>query len=141
MRFWNSEPLDDLDEAAEVARRFCELHRERGFAPWRVGERGGALVGSVGLQPLGQGEVEIIFALLPSRWGRGLATEAGRAVLSHGFADAALPRIVGIAKPENHASLRVMQRLGMRLVGEAEYFGRSWIKYVADADQRSDHAG
>ena len=77
MRLWNSEPLDDLREAEEVAERFHRMQTERGFSPWRVAERAGSLTGSVGLQPLGDDEVELIFALLPKTWGRGYATEAG----------------------------------------------------------------
>ena len=50
----------------------------------------------------------------PSRWGRGLATEAGRALLAHGFQSHGLERIVAITHPGNLKSQAVMQRLGMR---------------------------
>ena len=134
MRLWNSKPLRDLAEAQEVLERFGLMQAEHGFSPWRVGSRAGGLIGSVGLQPLGDDEVEIIFALLPKAWGRGFATEAGMAALAAGFRGSGLREIVGIAKAENQASIRVLQRLGMRHVGEATYFDKPWVKYTMDRD-------
>lgn len=56
--------------------------------------------------------VEIGWRLARSVWGRGLATEAARAVLTHGFA-IGLPEIVSFTSPRNTRSLRVMEKLGM----------------------------
>lgn len=78
----------------------------------------GVLVGMAGLQPLGStADVEIGWWLRPDQWGRGLATEAARALVRFGFEEAGLARIVAIALPENAASLAVMERLGMRRSG------------------------
>lgn len=92
----------------------------RGFALGALDERapgpGGVptLVGMAGLAPLGSTrEVEIGWWLRPDRWGRGYASEAGRAVLFHAFERLGLPRVVAIAHPENRASHRVMERLGL----------------------------
>ena len=45
--------------------------------------------------------------------GEGIATEAARAAIRHGFEEAGLDRIVASADTPNTASLRVMQRVGM----------------------------
>ena len=58
-------------------------------------------------------------------WGRGYATEAGAAALEYGFEEAGLERVVGIAKPENRASVAVLRRLGMRPLGAAPLLGHS----------------
>jgi [ribosomal protein S5]-alanine N-acetyltransferase len=47
-------------------------------------------------------------------WGQGYATEAGQIALSYGFDELKLPVIYAVAKPQNHASIRVMQRLHMQ---------------------------
>jgi hypothetical protein len=66
-------------------------------------------------------------------WNRGLATEAARAVVEHGFARLALPRIVAVAEPPNGASFRVMQKLGMTLQGSAHYYDRDLTMYALEA--------
>ena len=134
-RFWNSAPPADLAEAGEWAGLLADMQRRLGFAQWHVSERaGGHLVGIAGLQPLdGGSEVEITFALEPSSWGRGYATEAGAAAVRYGFEEAGLDRIVGIAREANAASVTVLHKLGMRSLGVAEYWGRQWAKYGLSA--------
>ena len=103
MRFWNSAPPADLAEAGGWAAHLADMQRRLGYAQWRVSERAGdRLVGIAGLQPLDGGpEVELTYALEPSRWGAGYATEAAAAALDYAFTDAGLERVVAIAKPEN----------------------------------------
>ena len=143
MRFWNSAPPADVAEAGEWAACLEDMQRRLGYAQWRVGERvSGRLVGIVGLQPLDGGpDVELTYALEPSSWGAGYATEAGAATLEYGFERAGLERIISIAKPENAASVAVLRKLGLRPLGEAEYWGKRWEKYeVAAADWRAERA-
>jgi RimJ/RimL family protein N-acetyltransferase len=48
----------------------------------------------------------------PALWGRGLATEAARAILTFGFEAMELHRVEAMVDPENLASLRVLEKLG-----------------------------
>ena len=57
------------------------------------------------------------YAFARHAWGRGIATEAAGAVVQHGF-DAGLTRIVACALAENPASVRVLEKVGMRRVRE-----------------------
>jgi ribosomal-protein-alanine N-acetyltransferase len=50
-------------------------------------------------------------------WGQGFATEAARAVLDWAFRDLRLRRVFATADARNLASIRVMQKLGMRHEG------------------------
>ncbi len=90
-----------------------------GWVTYRVEERDtGLFLGRCGLRPEeGSSETEIAYALVRHAWGRGLATEAATAVVRHGF-DAGLTRIVACALAENPASLRVLEKVGMRRVRE-----------------------
>jgi hypothetical protein len=73
------------------------------------------VIGLGGLQPLGAtDDVEVGWWLVPERWGQGLATEVGRAALRFAFDVAGLERVMAVAHPDNLASRRVMERLGMR---------------------------
>ncbi len=49
--------------------------------------------------------------------GQGYATEAARALLGYGFEELDLHRIIATCQPENPASYRVMEKLGMRREG------------------------
>lgn len=63
--------------------------------------------------PNGPG-TEVGWRFLPEFWGKGLASEAARALLGHGFGELGLTEIMAFAVPQNLASLRVMQAIGMR---------------------------
>ena len=60
-------------------------------------------------------DVDLGFAFLPQFRGRGCALEAASATLEHAHAVLGLARIVAIVSPANRASIRVLERLGMRL--------------------------
>jgi RimJ/RimL family protein N-acetyltransferase len=103
----------------EWLRRTLQLSDSDGVGAFRLEERDtGAFLGRCGLRPEeGTGDTEIAYALVRHAWGRGLATEAATAVLQHGF-DAGMTRIVACALAENPASIRVLEKVGMRRVRE-----------------------
>jgi len=60
----------------------------------------------------------VLFYLLKGAyWGRGLATEAAKAVLKHAFCTLGLTQVDSGASAENTASKRVMEKTGMRYMG------------------------
>jgi RimJ/RimL family protein N-acetyltransferase len=61
-------------------------------------------------------DIEVGWHLKRSVWGQGYATEAGGAMLEYGFRQLNFPVIYAVVKPENHASIRVTQRLQMNLL-------------------------
>lgn len=74
------------------------------------------VAGVLGMQPLGTtGDYEIGWWLARDAWGRGYATEGGRAAMEHVLSTR--PRVVAIIDPDNEASKRVVERLGMRYEG------------------------
>ena len=73
--------------------------------------------------------MEIGWRLDPAYQGRGLATEGARRVLDYGFCDMALPEILSIYEPDNVASGRVMEKIGM-------HFARDTIHPYVDRPLR-----
>jgi RimJ/RimL family protein N-acetyltransferase len=62
----------------------------------------------------GRPEVEISYALMAEFWGKGLATEIARLSLDTALGPLGLRDIVAFTIPTNHASRRVMEKLGFR---------------------------
>ena len=65
--------------------------------------------------------VELGYRLQRSAWGHGYATEGARALLAHGFNELGLARISARTLLGNLASQRVMEKCGLRRVGEFVY--------------------
>jgi RimJ/RimL family protein N-acetyltransferase len=88
----------------------------------------GALVGWCGLDRRDPARAHpVLFYLLRAGcWGRGLATEAAAAVLGYAFGELGLARVDGGAAPDNIASKRVMEKIGMRYLGLDKEGGHSF---------------
>jgi RimJ/RimL family protein N-acetyltransferase len=84
---------------------------------------GGAHVGCCGLRPFDPEEdtFELGFHLRPAYWGRGLAVEAGQAVVGYAFATLRARRLFAGHHPANAPSRSVLERLGFRFTGERFY--------------------
>jgi RimJ/RimL family protein N-acetyltransferase len=65
--------------------------------------------------------VELGYRLRRGAWGRGYATEGGRALVQHGFATLERPLVSARTLQGNVASQRVMQKCGLRFSGRFEY--------------------
>jgi ribosomal-protein-alanine N-acetyltransferase len=61
----------------------------------------------------GSSTAELAYAIAPSLWGQGLATEAASAVLDHAFATLGLHKIFAAVVEANVGSIRVLEKLGM----------------------------
>jgi len=130
-------PWPEENSRAFVERQI-KLFRDRQFCLWKlVPKPAGPLIGFCGLQPLPDTlEIEIGWWLARAWWGQGLATEAARTALRDGFERAGLQRIVSIAQPANTASVRIMQKLGMRFEGTLDRRGRLVVLYAIPAPSR-----
>jgi RimJ/RimL family protein N-acetyltransferase len=90
----------------------------------------GQFVGWCGLWRLKEtDEVEVGYALRKDFRGRGFAVEASEAFLIYGFETLKLKEIVAVARPENRASWRVMERLGMTYDYTGKFYERDLVHY------------
>lgn len=107
----------------------------RGMGHWTVRQRSdGQLIGTAALQPCEDLGIELIYLLAPAAWGRGHATELGRALLAHAFETLGLERVIAQADTPNTQSIEVMKRLGMRFDRELERGGVSLVQYLIERD-------
>jgi RimJ/RimL family protein N-acetyltransferase len=82
-------------------------------------ELDGSVVGFTSLRPVGE-DRELMIAISGRYWGRGVAFEAARAAMQHGFEVLKLDRIVAGVDLPNERSHRLMARLGFTPTGETE---------------------
>jgi|SoiMethySBSTD1v2_1073268.scaffolds.fasta_scaffold78088_2 RimJ/RimL family protein N-acetyltransferase len=111
-----------------------------GLGTWRATRRdSGDFVGWFALKYIpGTAEVEVGYRLRYGAWGRGFATEGARELVRYGFDDLGLQRIVGVTHPDNEASQRVLQKIGLTDIGWGRYYGRAVrvFETVRDPDWR-----
>ena len=130
-------PLAPYDEAAVAERLRSDLAhwRRYRFGPWLLTDRSdGSFVGRAGLAwttVAGRVAVELPWSIVPSRWRQGLASEAAAAALDAARELGVEERTVSFALRDNVASLRVMQKVGLRRVGEVEHAGLPHALYSA----------
>ena len=59
-------------------------------------------------------DADIGFAFLPDYWGKGFALESARAVMNDARERMGLKRVLAIVMPDNGASIKLLEKLGMR---------------------------
>ncbi len=89
---------------------------------WPVVEKAsGRVIGDCGLtrkEVDGRDEIELVYVFAADSWGKGYATEAAAALRDYAFGQLGLPRIIALIDPENTASARVAEKVGMRFEKE-----------------------
>jgi len=73
--------------------------------------------GGVGYYLWDGNTADLLFLLRKEHWGKGLATELARAAIQEAFRHPEVETIHATAKPVNAASIRVLEKSGMRLLG------------------------
>jgi [ribosomal protein S5]-alanine N-acetyltransferase len=93
----------------------------------------GRLIGRCGLLKQtvdGVQEIEVAYMIDKPYWGRGLGTEAARALKEFGRRRFGYTRFISLIDPENLASQRVAEKNGMRYEKDGEHEGRSFRVYA-----------
>ena len=110
----------NLEETKEELEWFLNGHPEHPeLGLWAtIHKDTGRFIGRCGLLPwtiAGRDEVEIAYLLDKAFWQQGLATEAAQGLLHYCFEQLHLTRVICLMAPENQASQRVAQKIGMTL--------------------------
>ncbi len=147
-------PQSEAETLERIARIRADYARRPGLGWWVAQRRGGGeVIGMTALKPLsddlhaaltpllrplvaGTGDGEVIefgWRLHKAHWGRGYATELGRALAERAFSVHGLSRVFAVALAENRASCRVIEKCGLREVGRADVRGRAARLFMASA--------
>jgi RimJ/RimL family protein N-acetyltransferase len=123
---WIAAPMEPAEIKIRIE-HWSQPTTDPTFGVWAVEEAGtpDRPIGSVLLRPLPPAEedVEVGWHLHPAYWGRGYATEIGRAAVQRAFATG-IDEVFAIVRPGNERSSQVARRLGMTYVGRTDkYWG------------------
>jgi len=117
IRYTGDVPVTSVAESRESLRtRPLRDYAVYGYGRMAVIEKStGQLVGFSGLKYLQDlREVDIGYRFLPDCWGKGYATESASVLIEQGRREHGFRRIVGMAHPDNAASIHVLEKLGLR---------------------------
>lgn len=115
MRFWNRPAISRLAVVEELMRE-QQAAMDQGLCRyWTMHANGGA-IGSVDLSLIQAASAELGFLLRPDHWGKGLASEAARAVIAHAFDALRLARLAAAVQSGNRAAARVLEKNGFALI-------------------------
>ena len=129
------EPMSRAETETALESMYAHWQR-RGFGRWAVTLRdGGRLIGYGGLRSFGD-DAELVYLLDKPFWGRGLATEVAHACLGYGFGVKKFGKVLALARPDNLASRRVLEKVGLTYKGPCDFFrllAESGVNFPRDA--------
>jgi ribosomal-protein-alanine N-acetyltransferase len=119
------------DRAEETVRTSIESADRSGAGLWLMRSKAAdELIGFCGLiLRVGEEAPELMFGIARPWWGRGLATEASLAAVEYAFKVLGAARVTAVTDSPNVASVRVMERLGMRRVHRGIVNGADSVVY------------
>lgn len=139
MRFLGEgRPMTDIEVWRQMA-YFVGHWYFRGYGLWAVEEKSTRkLVGRIGfINPTGWPGFELGWTLGRDSWGKGFATEGARRALEYAFTEMGRDHLISLIAPANVGSIKVAERLGEKVEGKTELFGKEVLIYGLDrADWR-----
>jgi RimJ/RimL family protein N-acetyltransferase len=140
IRYTGDAPATTVDQAREVLRtRPLRDYAVHGYGRMAVIEKAsGRLVGFSGFKYVDElQDVDIGYRFLPDCWSKGYATESAQALMAHGPHEHGFKRIVGTVHPDNPASGRVLEKLGLRFerILDPDEDGVSFLLYATPPEK------
>lgn len=130
MKYTGDKAFVSVDEAHDFLSKY-DHYKKYGFGRWAVIHKtDSSFLGWCGLKfsPETQ-EHDIGFRFFKKYWNKGYATEAAEACLRMGFEELHLPCIVGRAMKENKASIKVLEKIGLKYWKENPCGGEAGVIY------------
>lgn len=120
-------PLGEEASDAKLGRDLAHW-RNHGFGRWTLRALDGRIVGFGGVtEPKAcngfADALNLSYHLHPAEWGKGFATEMARAALAFAFEELQAQHVIGLARPWNPGSVRVLEQIGMTFRREIELGG------------------
>ncbi len=131
MRFVNHGTTRSIDEVrASLEKKIACLAKHRVTLFTLIERDSGDIIGDCGIIPISwsEPEFELAYRLRPSAWGKGYATEAGVAAMEHAWRETGLDRVFAVTDPDNHASQRVLAKIGFAASGVTDRYYNATLR-------------
>lgn len=122
-KYLGNQPVNKMEQIENAFQSIQQQYAENGIGRWATIEKSsGNFIGWSGLKFIREEEnnhinfYDVGYRLHPKYWGKGYATESGKAALQYGFGTMNLNEIIGIANEENKASRRALEKCGLKFV-------------------------
>ncbi len=125
-RYLGNKPVKSIDESQKMIDGIRQQYVERGIGRWVVIEKSsGNFIGWSGLRLYTEQDGpfngmtnfhDVGYRLLPRYWGKGYATESGKASIDYAFKHMHLPIVYGITEMSNQASHNALLKVGLEYV-------------------------
>ena len=120
-RYLGNKPIKTMAEADMVVQRILREYKTHGIGRWAAIEKiSGHFIGWSGIRLNTEYNMnghalfyDIGYRLLPKYWGKGYATESGKAALNYAFTVMKLPELYGITEMGNTASHKALLKIGL----------------------------
>ena len=141
-KYLGNKPVKTGDESREILKSVINQYEERGIGRWAAIEKqSGEFIGWSGLRLNTEYNMngfkkyyDVGYRLLPKYWGKGYATESGKAAVNYAFNVLKLPELYGTTEMGNQASHNVLLKIGLTYVEdfyfEEEKLDLRWYKII-----------
>ena len=120
IKYVHEHPLETEADAKNIIVNIIMPQYLRDLGRWAMFSKAdNEFIGWCGLKFLAEkNEIDLGYRLNKRSWGMGYATEAATHALEYGFNTLQLPLVHGKAHVENIASLKVLEKIGMKFIRE-----------------------
>lgn len=152
-RYTPDEPWESMEDAGDFIKQALWLYDLEHFTFRHffaiTGRPSGEIIGFCGVGGISYDRTvnEIFYSIGKAYWGRGYATEAAAAVLQYAFGQLGLENVIGVVHPENIASCKVMEKIGMKKTGvlsglppEHDYFNGEFLYTLTREEYLRQHS-
>ena len=134
--FVGKKPLKHIDEVYEYIRLIQEQYAAFGTGRWAVVlKETGEFIGWSGIKFITkeinnhQNFYEIGYRFNEKHWGKGYATEAGKAFINHAFNELKVDAVYAYADEGNANSRKILEKLGLQFINTFEYEDETEVWY------------
>jgi ribosomal-protein-alanine N-acetyltransferase len=127
-RFVGKKPLTRIDESLDQIKNIQEQYKKNGIGRWAVIlKETNEFIGWSGIKLITneinnhQNFYEIGYRFSEKHWGKGYATEAGKAFVAYAFNEMKVEALYAYADEGNENSRKILEKLGLRYVNCFEY--------------------
>lgn len=124
-KYTDDKPFESIQATSQFLKQYQDVYKNFGYGRWIVELKlTGEILGWAGLKYFPKTKItDVGYRFFKKYWGYGYATEAAKACIDYGFGNLKLNSIIAHARKDNVASVRVLEKCGMKIIGEGKECG------------------